>query len=214
MNKKLIQILSVVILSIIIGCEPVSVFALDSVSPNETAQEDVFLDKLNIINDCAILTGQVQQMKVQETSSGFLVKWSSSNPSVISCDSSGEIKGLKEGKAVITAEALFGKGKDSITVYCAKKMSTPKSSRIDQPFAWTSKTPFFIPVQAIHFNMFPVFASSKLNVKGVYGSYFYVEFERNNKQYEGFILQNWMPNNIASGEVFKQLSTYDIDAYV
>ena len=56
--------------------------------------------------------------------------------------------------------------------------------------------------------------TDKLQVKGVYGSYFYVEFERNEKQFKGFILQSWMPNNIASGEVLRQLSTYDLDVFV
>lgn len=56
--------------------------------------------------------------------------------------------------------------------------------------------------------------TGKLEVKGVYGSYFYVEFERSEKQIKGFILQSWMPSNIASDEVFRQLSTYNLDVFV
>lgn len=66
----------------------------------------------------------------------------------------------------------------------------------------------------IHLNFFPVITSPKLEVKGVYGSFFYVEFVKNEIRYKGFIIQGMIPDNVASKEVFRQLSKYDLDVYV
>ena len=63
-------------------------------------------------------------------------------------------------------------------------------------------------------NFFQLFACPKFNIKGTYGSYFYVEYERNDKQYDGFIFQYCFDDSVASNEVFKQLSRTDLDAYV
>ena len=56
-------------------------------------------------------------------------------------------------------------------------------------------------------------STGKLNVKGVYGSYFYVEFERGERLFKGFIPQIWMPDDLVSNEIFSKLSVYDIDVY-
>ncbi len=144
------------------------------------------------------------------------VEWTSSKPDVVSCTEDGKIKGLKEGKATITVKAKVGNAADSITVYCARKLNNPKSARIANPVAWTCQTPSFYHFQMLHFNIvptLPIIVTEKLNVKGVYGSYFYVEFERSGYRLKGFILQSWMPNDVASGEVFKQLSTYDLNVF-
>ena len=193
--------------------------AVDIATPAPNAnQPDAFtIEELNIIPNYAILEGQTLQMQVEEFDEFTLfssVEWISSKPDIISCSKKGEIKGLKEGKATITVKAKVGDASDSITVYCARKLNSPKSSRIVGPIAWTSQTPFFMHFQRLHFNIFPILVSGKLEVKGVYGSYFYVEFEKSEKQYKGFILQGWMPSNIASDEVFRQLSTYNLDVFV
>ncbi len=186
-------------------------------TPNAVQPEAFTIEELNIVPNYSILEGQTLQMQVEEFEEYVWlssVEWASSKPDVISCTKSGEIKGLKEGKATITVKAKVGNASDSITVYCARKLSNSCSSRISNPFAWSCQTPSFLHIQTLHFNIFPFLMTGKLDVKGVYDSYFYVEFERSEKQFKGFILQSWMPNNIASSEVFKQLSTYDLDAYV
>lgn len=188
----------------------------DTVQPDATAT----IKELNIIPEYSILQGNTLQMRLEESDEFILfnsVEWSSSNPNVISCAEDGKITGLKEGRAKITVKAKVGKASDSITVYCAKKLNNSQSSRINLPIAVTFRTPRFWDIQAPHFNMFdflPLFVTEKLQVKGVFGSYFYVEFERNETKYKGFIFQNWMPDNIATDEIFKQLSTYDLDVFV
>ncbi len=186
---------------------------LDSIQPDMT----LTIEELNIVPDQAILEGQTKQMQIEDFAETVVlgsVEWSSSNPDVISCTNTGQIKGLKEGSAIITVKAKLGDASDKITVYCARKLSSTRSSRIVYPLAWSCKTPFFLNVQAVHINVFPLVMTEKLDVKGVYGSFFYVEFERNEKQYAGFIPQNWMPSSIASGEIFRQLSTYNLEVFV
>ena len=58
------------------------------------------------------------------------------------------------------------------------------------------------------------FTTGKLTVIGVYGSYFYVQFERNDKTVYGFILQSYMQDSVAKDEVFRQLSIYTLDVFV
>lgn len=178
------------------------------------------IKELNIVPNFAILEGQTLQMKTEEFDEFIWfdsVEWISSKPDIISCTKNGEIKGLKEGKATITVRAKLGDATDSITVYCARRLSTPKSSPVANPIAWTCHTPSLLNIQTLHYNLIPntnILTSGKLNVKGVYGSYFYVEFERSEKQYKGFIRQNWMPNNVASNEILRELSQYDLDIFV
>lgn len=186
-------------------------------APNAVQPNAFTIEELNIISNQAILEGQTLQMRVEEFDEFVLfgsVEWTSSKPDVISCTKNGEIKGLKEGKATITVKAKVGNATDSITVYCARKLNNPKSSRIVNPVAWTCQTPSFLHIQTLHFNIFPLLMTEKLEVKGIFGSYFYVEFERSEKQLKGFILQSWMPSNIVSDEVFRQLSKYDLDVFV
>lgn len=204
-------------ISLVFGIET---FALEKETADKIPQnqpESILIEELDIAPNYAILEGDTFQMRVMDYDEKALfgsVEWKSSDTSIISCSKDGKIKGLKKGKAVISVKTNIGKAQDSITVYCVEKLSNPKSSRIASPFAWTSKTPLFIDFQVFHFNMFPFFLTGELEVKGTYGSYFYVEFTRNKKQYKGFILQSWMPSNIGSNEVFRQLSRYNLDVYV
>lgn len=189
-------------------------------APNAVQPEAFTIDELNIVPNYAILEGETATMQVEEFSEFVLfdsVEWTSSKPDVISCDKHGNIVGLKEGKATITVRAKIGNATDSITVYCAKKLRKEYPSLIAYPMAFSCKTPSFLNFQAIHMNIMPqltIFSTGKLTVLGVYGSYFYVEFVRNEKQFKGFIIQSWLPSNIASDEVFRQLSTYDLDVFV
>lgn len=64
---------------------------------------------------------------------GAYVEWSSSNSSVIKCTKDGKITGVLKGKATITVKAKNGRGKDSITVYCAKRLSEPISTSVLSP---------------------------------------------------------------------------------
>lgn len=222
-NKKCFEFIAFVTLLIcmliMLSTAALAISEIPVVSPNANQPDAFTIKELNIISGQAILAGDTYQMQVEEFDEFVLlgsVEWSSSNENVISCTKNGEIKGLKEGSAVITVKAKVGSARDSITVYCARKLINFKSSHIGLPFAWTTKTPFFLNVQTIHlyiFDNFPIIVTGKLEIKGVYGSYFYVEFTRNEKLIKGFIPQNWMPENIASDEVFKQLSTYDLDVY-
>ncbi len=200
-----------------LSVEAFAIGEISAVLPNaDQPDATVTIKELNIIPNYAVLEGKTIQMQIEEFEEFVWlgsVECSSSNENVISCTKNGEIKGLKEGSAVITVKAKVGGAWDSITVYCARRFNNSKSSRIGQPIAWTCRTPFVLNVQALHFKIQPFFVTEKLDVKGVYGSYFYVEFTRNEKLMKGFIPQNWMPENIASNEVFKQLSTYDLDVY-
>lgn len=193
----------------------ISSAAVDSL-PDANQPEAVLIDELTIASSQAILEGQTRQMQVEEFEKWILfdsVEWTSSRPDIISCTKSGEIKGLKKGSATITVKAKIGDARDSITVYCAKKLNKSISSKSLYPVVYTCKTPFILNFQTLHYNI-PLFLSSgKLDVKGTYGSYYYVEFIRNDKPYSGFILQNLMPENLASDEVFTQLSTYTLNVY-
>lgn len=191
--------------------------AVNGAAPAAVQPDAVSIEELHIVANYAVLEGETIQMQIEEFDEFVLfdsVKWTSSNPEVVYCSKSGEIKGLKEGKATITVEANIGDATDSITVYCARKLSNSYSSRIANPFAWSCQTPMIFNFQTIHFNVYPILMTGKLNVKGVYGSYFYIEFARSEKTYKGFILQSWMPSDIASDEIFRELSTYDLNVYV
>ena len=186
-------------------------------APNTLQPEALTIEELKIVPNYAILEGQTLQMQVEEFDEFVIfnsVEWSSSNPDVISCTKRGEIKGLKKGKATITVKAKTGNATDSITVYCAKKLSKSYSSQILNHIGWTCKTPSFWHIQTLHFNAFSIITTEKLEVRGSYDSFFYVEFVRGEQQFKGFIRQSWMPSNIASNEVFRQLSTYNLDVFV
>lgn len=187
------------------------------VSPNANQPESFTIEELNIVPDYTILEGQTQQMKVEEYDEHVLfnsVVWSSSDPDVISCTKDGKITGIKEGKATIKVKAVFGNASDSITVYCSRKLSKTYYSKIRTPIAYTCYIPEFLKIQSFHLLFLQILRGEVLQVKGIYDPYFYVEYQRNGKSYEGFIYQYWMPEYIASDEIFRQLSTYDLNVFV
>lgn len=210
-QKLIVSAMLVVLLVGIMGITGFDVFAVDVAdeveaafefftysdsSPNANQLDAEFIEKLSIVPDYAILEGSTQQMTVEENVPIGSVEWSSSDESIISCTPNGEIKGLKKGKATITVKSKKGRAKDSITVYCAKKLNNEVHSYIGWYIAWSCRTPMFFDIQSMHFNAYPLLRSEKLNVKGIYGSFFYITFERDGKLLESFIYQNWMPEKM------------------
>ena len=148
------------------------------------------------------------------TTSYVSVKWSSSNPDVISCTEDGKIKGLIKGSATITVKVTNGKGSDSITVYCAKKFEEPETVNLKFPFFWVNKTPVFYGVEKFRIcfkllnGMLPYIYYKEVKVLGYYDGYFYVEYEDGGELCHGLMLSIFLPNNVGSKEIFRQIS-YD-----
>lgn len=172
------------------------------------------IGELNIVPMQAILQGEEIQMTTEELGDGAHgahVKWSSSNPNVIKCTEDGKITGVLKGKATITVKAKNGRGKDSITVYCAKKLSEPISTKVLSPIAWAGSKPNFFSFRHFFIRLFsPLFSGKAVTVKGYYDSFFYITYQANEVKYSGFIWSNFLPSNIASDQIFKQLSTYEM----
>lgn len=121
---------------------------------SENSDDAISYDELNIIADRAVLTGQTQQMRVEEYSGTgtTLLVWTSSNPSVISCTPTGKITGIKEGQATITVKAIIGDGEDSITVYCAKRLTNPKIKEAQDPIIFISYEPKAFRIKSFYLN--------------------------------------------------------------
>lgn len=169
------------------------------------------MDDLEIVAEQAILEGDTKQMLLEGCEvHEFLnkVEWSSSNPNVISCTKNGEIKGLRKGSAVITVKNKSGGKSDSITVYCVKKLDGQEKTRLLTIAFWTNKTPVFFGFQKLMFN--DIFLSRKVTILGYYDNYFYVRFEDSGNTYDTFIWSIFLPSNVASDEIFRQLSVYEI----
>lgn len=169
--------------------------------------------ELNIISPQVILEGEEIQMNYEVSNSGTTVpvKWSSSNPHVISCTEGGKIKGLAKGKATITVKARNGKSSDSITVYCAKKLKEPETVAIITPFFWTNYTPVFFNFEKFRLNFGQIiFAGVKVTVLGYYDSFFYIEYKDGDKLCRSFIWSNFLPNSVGEDEIFRQISFYEI----
>lgn len=182
----------------------------------EKSQSDFsgMIEELNIVPMQAILQGEEIQMTTEEIDDSALegyVEWSSSNPYVIECTKDGKIKGVTKGKATITVKAKRGKAQDSITVYCAQKLSKPISTAISSFFAWTVHRPSFFSFQHFFTRLFtPYFIGKAITVKGYYDSYFYITYQVSEENCNGFIWSDFLSSNIAADEIFKQLSIYEM----
>lgn len=79
--------------------------------------ESIVLNKTEIKD---LLKGKTEKLEVSfvpnNTEDSREVRWTSSDPSVATVDANGTVKALKEGEAVITAEAVAGGHKASCTV--------------------------------------------------------------------------------------------------
>ncbi len=192
--------------------------AIDVVTPTPNANQPnitATIKELSIIPNYAVLEGQAEQMLVEEFDEFAIlnnVEWSSSNPDVISCTKSGEIKGLKKGKATITVKAKIGKAEDSIVIYCAKSMSKQTTS-LNVGFNWTSKTPFLFNIQHLYLTLNPLLFSHKITVKGRYNDCFYVTYTYNDVEIEGFVWKNFVPQTVGSKEMLRQLSVYNLNVF-
>ena len=172
------------------------------------------IGELNIVPMQAILQGEEIQMTTEELGNGAHganIVWSSSNPNVIECTKDGKVKGVTKGQATITVKAKGGKAQDSITVYCAQKLSKPISTNIFSFFAWTGHKPYFFSFQHFFTRLFnPFFIGKAITVKGYYDSYFYITYQISEENCNGFIWSDFLSSNIAADEIFKQLSTYEM----
>lgn len=95
-----------------------------TVSPNAATVESI-----RIKQQCGIIIGEAIQLEATTSpDDAWLngVKWSSSNPDVISCSSSGYILGKKEGCADITCKAILGEASATMRIYCVKPITRAK----------------------------------------------------------------------------------------
>ncbi len=92
----------------------------------ETRDDTVFIDEITISPRHGIVEGTTSQLTATlspQNASSTLVEWSSSNENVVSCTKEGVIKGVAaNGYADITCKAKFGKGKDTVRIYCAESI--------------------------------------------------------------------------------------------
>ena len=84
-----------------------AVFNSNAVAVN--SQPNSTVESISVYNQSGVIEGETIQLRVSIESSGSVfnsVKWSSSNPQVISCTEDGNIKGLVAGEsATITCKA-------------------------------------------------------------------------------------------------------------
>ncbi len=152
-------------------------------------------------------------MEFEASASGVTVpvKWSSSNPNVISCTEGGKIKGIAKGKATITVKSRNSKSSDSITVYCAKKIEEPETAGIVLPIFCINRTPVLFNFEECILNLgFFLGNTKKVKVLGYYDDYFYAEYKSGEELCRGLIWSLFLPNGIGAKEIFSQLSYYSI----
>lgn len=172
--------------------------------------------RLRLTSKRAILNGESVQMTAQKSGASVpqsLLEWTSENPGVISCTSSGKITGLKKGYARITVKEKYGGGRDSVTVYCAERLKTVLPEDSTKILVFISSVPNIFPIQNIILNIPPLTESITYKVCGVYDSYFYVEYSKGGTFYAGFISQYFLSSSTASSEVFKELSASQLNIF-
>ena len=196
-----------------------SVFA--AVSP-----DSLNVDSIEIIERHGIVEGSSYSLSAKimpENTLKSFVKWSSSNPEVISCTDNGVITGESAGGyADITCEAIFGSAKDKIRVYCVESTGSPVESGFTKLLTLIYAEPSTLKVVACHFdimslyielfkiigpvlgfimppltvtdaNEFMVFGS-KCEVLGRYGSYAYITLNNKTGETDGFVKYSRLSN--------------------
>ena len=167
------------------------------------------------------------------------VKWSSSNPSVISCTDDGVITGLTAGKyADITCKAKFGSESDKIRVYCVESTGPAVKSGFDSISTPIYEAPKVSNIVAWYFDLFPLFRemliliaevwfvlkiptttadanemilfNSKCTVLGKYDSYAYITFDNGSGERDGFVKYTRLTN---PPEGFLKLSAKNMDVW-
>ncbi len=177
------------------------------------------VDSIEIIERHGIVEGKTYSLSAEimpENTLKNAVKWSSSNPSVISCTDDGIITGVSAGGyADITCEAKVGSEYDKIRVYCVESTGSPVKSGFTSFLTLIYAEPSMLKVVAWHFDIMSLFTemfkliapalgllmppstvtnanefvifSSKCIVNGRYDSYAYITFDNGTGERDGFV---------------------------
>ncbi|MBQ4603280.1 MAG: Ig-like domain-containing protein [Clostridia bacterium] len=200
------------------------------------------VDSIEIIERHGIVEGKSYSLSAEilpENALKSAVKWSSSNPSVISCTDDGIITGVSAGGyADITCEAKFGSEHDKIRVYCVESTGSPVKSGFTSFLTLIYAEPSMLKVVAWHFdimswftemikliapalgplmppmtttdaNEFMIF-SSKCIVNGRYNSYAYITFDNGTGERDGFVKYSRLSN---PPNDFLKLSAENMDVW-
>ena len=200
------------------------------------------VDSIEIIERHGIVEGSSYDLSAEimpENTIESAVKWSSSNPSVISCTDDGVITGLSAGKyADITCKAKFGSESDKIRVYCVESTGSSVKSGFDSIYTPIFAAPKVSNVVAWYFNLFPlirdmlmliirvsailniplttvnanelIFFDTKCTVLGKYDSYAYITFDNGSGERDGFVKYTRLTN---PPEGFLKLSANNMDVW-
>ena len=200
------------------------------------------VDSIEIIERHGIVEGSSFKLSAEimpENAVESAVKWSSSNPSVISCTDDGVIIGIKAGKyADITCKARFGSESDKIRVYCVESTGSPVKSGFDSISTPIYGAPKVSNIVAWYFDLFPLFRemliliakvsfvlkipmttvdanemilfNSKCTVWGKYDSYAYITFDNGSGERDGFVKYTRLTN---PPEDFLKLSAKNMDVW-
>lgn len=197
------------------------------------------VDDIEMIEQHGIVEGSSCQLKAEltpETALESAVKWSSSNPSVISCTDDGVITGVSAGGyADITCKAKFGSASDKIRVYCVESIDSNVSSRFKNIITFIYAEPSYSRIVAWHFDYMsfimniiaPVFKvitlsntvpdanefmifSSKCDVLGRYKSYAYISLKSDKGERDGFVKYS---NLLDVTNEFLKLSAKNMDVW-
>lgn len=209
-----------------------AVFNSNAVAVN--SQPNSTVESISVYNQSGVIEGETIQLRVSIESSGSVfnsVKWSSSNPQVISCTEDGKIKGLVAGEsATITCKAKWGSANDSIRVYCVEKLPDEVNSGFKEILTFVNSDPGW-GLKDICFNskkffglfldIFRVFAAlqsntssdvytgSKVLVCGRIKNYAYIRYGESNSQ-DGFVKYTRLEKTI---DGFLNLSAADMDVW-
>lgn len=206
-----------------------------------TSDDSIFVDELKINPRHGIVQGEFAQLTATlnpEDVSSRMVEWSSSNENIISCTKEGRINGVSaNGYADITCKAKFGKGTDTIRIYCAESIGGYYKDSLKDLFVPIYNQPDTSLSSTLYFNMsfiyefiftfikkamgefFPLLYAASVDndisfgpceVRGRYGKYAYVAFKTNSGVSDGFVKFTNLKNG--SGN-FLSLSAKDIDVW-
>lgn len=206
-----------------------------------TSDDSIFVDELKINPRHGIVQGEFAQLTATlnpEDVSSRMVEWSSSNENIISCTKEGRITGVAaNGYADITCKAKFGKGTDTIRIYCAESIGGYYKDSLKDLFVPIYNQPDTSLSSTLYFNMsfiyefifsfvkkamgefFPLLYAASVDndisfgpceVRGRYGKYAYVAFKTNSGVSDGFVKFTKLKNG--SGN-FLSLSAKDIDVW-
>lgn len=206
-----------------------------------TSDDSIFVDELKINPRHGIVQGEFAQLTAilnPEDVSSRMVEWSSSNENIISCTKEGRITGVAaNGYADITCKAKFGKGTDTIRIYCAESIGGYYKDSLKDLFVPIYNQPGTSLSSTLYFNMsfiyefifsfikkamgefFPLLYAASVDndisfgpceVRGRYGKYAYVAFKTNSGVSDGFVKFTKLKNG--SGN-FLSLSAKDIDVW-